>query len=100
MPRTIALEFRHQNGALAANGSDVVTFLDGRWNRNSQTDHIWRKIAELRKLRSKYNDQHFVGYTILGTGDYARKTPHVSMSDPNPPEWVPSVPGRNPALWR
>lgn len=96
--QTIALEFRHENGALAANGTDVVTFLDGRWNNASKVNHIWEKIAQLRALRSKYNDQHFVGYTRLGNSDY-REGPHVSMSDPNPPAWVPSVPGRNPALW-
>lgn len=97
--QTIALEFRHENGALAANGSDVVTFLDGRWNRNSQTDHIWAKIAELRELRgSKYKNQHFVGYTTLGV-NYSGREPQVHMSDPNPPAWVESVPGRNPALW-
>lgn len=93
--QTIALEFKHENGALAANGSDVVTFLDGRWNNASKVNHIWQKIEELRKLRSKYNNQHFVGYTRLG----ANSDRLVTMSDPNPPAWVPSVPGRNPALW-
>ena len=91
--QTIALEFRHENGALAANGTDVITFLDGRWNNASKVDHIWEKIAELRKLRSKYNDQHFVGYSRLGNSDYSTPCPHVNMSDPNPPHWVPRMAG-------
>ena len=90
--QTIALEFRHENGALAANGTDVITFLDGRWNNASKVDHIWEKIAELRKLRSKYNDQHFVGFTPLGAG-YQGPMPKVRMSDPEPPHWVPRMAG-------
>ena len=99
MALTIALEFRHEPGNLAANGSDVVTFLDGRWNNASRVDHIHRKVAELRELRgSKYKNQHFVGFTRLGV-NYSGREPQVEMSDPNPPAWVPSAPGRNPALW-
>lgn len=96
--QTIALEFRHENGALAANGTDVITFLDGRWNNASKVDHIWEKIAQLRALRSKYDGMHFVGYTRLGVHDY-REGPHVNMSDPNPPAWIESSELRNPALW-
>lgn len=100
MPQTIALEFRHENGALAANGSDVVTFLDGRWNHNSKLDHIWNKVAELRAgpFGSRYQKQHFVGYTRLGE-NYRGNGPQIQLSDPNPPTWVESVPERNPALW-
>lgn len=99
MPQAIALEFRHQAGNLAANGTDVIMYLDGRWNNTSRVDAIWNKLAELRKLRGKYNNQHFVGFTRLGV-NYSGREPQVEMSDPNPPEWVESVPGRNPALWR
>ena len=92
MAQAIALEFRHENGALAANGTDVVMYLDGRWNNASKVNHIWREIERLRKLRSKYNNQHFVGYTRLGV-DYRGPEPQVRMSDPNPPAWVPRMEG-------
>ena len=92
MALTIALEFRHEPGNLAANGSDVVTFLDGRWGAARRTDHIYAKLAELRELSgSNYVRQHFVGYTTIGV-NYAGKEPQVRMSDPNPPHWVPRDP--------
>lgn len=102
MATTIVLEFRREGSdTLTVNGSDAVTFLDGRWNRNSQTDHVWWKLQELRRPeRSQYRDLHFVGYSVLGESrTHDSRKPHVSMSDPEPPAWVPSVPGRNPALW-
>lgn len=92
MSQAIALEFRHESGALAANGTDVITYLDGRWNNASKVNHIWREIERLRKLRGKYNDQHFVGYTRLGV-NYSGPEPQVHMSDPNPPAWVPRMAG-------
>ena len=91
MAQAIALEFRHENGALAANGTDVITYLDGRWNNASKVNHIWQKIEELRAVRGKYNNQHFVGYTRLGV-NYSGPEPQVHMSDPNPPHWVPRDP--------
>ena len=92
MPQAVALEFRHESGALAANGTDVITYLDGRWNNASKVNHIWREIERLRKLRSKYNNQHFVGYTRLGV-NYSGPEPQVNMSDPEPPAWVPRMAG-------
>lgn len=102
MPQAIALEFARESGNLAANGSDVVMYLDGRWNNASKVNAIWRKIEELRSIRgSSFVNQHFVGYSRLGSGfSFSATAPQVRMSDPNPPAWVPSVPGRNPALWR
>jgi hypothetical protein len=84
--QTIWLEFRHENGALAANGSDVTTFLDGRWNFDSCLDAVHKKLADLRKERSKYNKQLFVGYKIAGLDN--RKDIDVLLPDPNPPEWA------------
>ena len=90
--QAISLEFRHESGALAANGSDVVMFLDGRWNNVSCVNAIWGKIATLRSSQSKYNKQHFVGYTRLGV-DYRGDMPQIKMSDPECPSWVPRLPG-------
>jgi hypothetical protein len=92
--QTIALEFRHENGALAANGTDVLTYLDGRWNNASRVDHIWRKIEELRSgpFGSRYRNQHFVGFTRMGV-NYSGREPQVEMSDPEPPAWVPRAEG-------
>jgi len=86
---TIALEFRHEPGNLAANGTDTVTFLDGRWGPSRRAEHVYRKVAELRELRgSKYRGQLFVGYTVLGRSDYSRPQPHVEMPDLDPPRWA------------
>lgn len=87
--QTIALEFRHENGALAANGTDVITFLDGRWNNASRVNHIWWKIEQLRSgpFGRRYQNQEFVGFTRLGE-NYQGAMPQVTMSDPEPPAWV------------
>jgi hypothetical protein len=92
--QAIALEFEHRNGALAANGTDVVMHLDGRWKNSTRVDAIWAKIEELRSgpFASRYEYQHFVGFTRLGVG-YQGKMPQVRMSDPSPPWWVERDPG-------
>lgn len=89
--QTVTLEFRRQGSTnLTANGSDSVTFLDGRWNAASRTNRIHEKLAELRaRDRSPYRDLHFVGFSVLGTGrSHDSANPHVRMSDPEPPSWV------------
>lgn len=86
----IFLEFRHANGAIAANGTDVTTTLDGRWNAASRAAEIYRKLEELRSgpFAAKYRGQHFVGFTYAGRSDYRSDRPDATMSDPNPPSWV------------
>ena len=86
----IALEFRHQPGNLAANGTDVLMYLDGRWGTARRREAIYAKVAALREgpRRNAYRNQHFVGFTVMGTGDYSRPEPHVKMSDREPPAWV------------
>lgn len=79
---TIYLEFRHQAGNLAANGSDIVTWIDGRWSESRKAEEIYAKVEELRKFRGGYNKQKFVGYS------FPRSTSIHGMEDRNPPEWA------------
>jgi hypothetical protein len=85
--KTIFLEFRHENGALAANGTDVTMHLDGRWGFQHQLDAIADRVHWLRTAHpfaSRYQKQLFVGYTISGRPGEL----HVGMADNDPPEWA------------
>lgn len=88
MPKTIYLEFKHRPGNLAANGSDIVTFLDGRWKWDTAEQHIRERVEYLRQLRgSKYTEQLFVGFTYAGGREGAIR----SMTDHNPPAWFATI---------
>jgi hypothetical protein len=84
--RTIFLEFQHANGALAANGTDVIFYLDGRWGTKRQQQEIYKRVEELRRIRSKYTRQLFVGYTFAP--DF-HDSSIIKMSDPNAPTHTP-----------
>ena len=88
--RTIFLEFRHENGALAANGTDTIFYIDGRWTWATTVYKIHERVAELRAIRgSRYKNQLFVGYTHSQEPFYYGKGGAVhTMPDPNPPEWA------------
>ena len=77
----IALEFEHSPGVLAANGSDAVMVLDGRWKWDTCAEKILDKVALLRANGSKYNNMKFVGYTTLGN-NWRGKCPQIEMIDP------------------
>lgn len=86
----IALEFQHENGALAANGTDVLMLLDGRWSNATRVSAIWRRVEELRSgpRGSAYQKQLFVGFTRMGES-YGGRPVQVNMSDPGPlPHWA------------
>lgn len=85
MPQTVFLEFKHQPGNLAANGTDVVFHLDGRWSAETTRNRILNKVAELRAgyRGSAYRKQLFVGYTYAG----GRSAAIRGMADPFPPIW-------------
>lgn len=90
--KTIFLEFRHENGALAANGSDSIFYLDGRWSTSTINFKIYERVAELRTSnprRSAYSKQLFVGYTVAGKWPRSSKVMlDKHMADRNPPEWA------------
>ena len=80
--QTIFLEFQHENGALAANGTDVTFYIDGRWRRDTTEKKIRARVSALRQVPgSKYGKQLFVGYTKSGSDTL------VPMRDTNPPVW-------------
>jgi len=84
--KTIWLEFQHENGAVAANGTDVTYYIDGRWSFTTTTENIYQRVAELREShpsRDRFRKQLFLGYTESGTAYQLKK-----MADQNPPEWV------------
>lgn len=88
--QTIFLEFKHENGALAANGSDTTFYIDGRWSWSTTVNKIHERVEQLRELRgSKYKNQLFVGFTYSQQPFYNGSGGAIhSMSDPNPPKWV------------
>ena len=63
--RTVALEFERPDGGLAALGTDVIFYVDGRWSR-ATTHRKMRERADEILRRRKNNDLRFVGYTVLG----------------------------------
>jgi hypothetical protein len=83
--KTIWLEFKHENGALAANGSDVTFYIDGRWSPSTTKRQIWGRVAELRAERPKYRDQLFVGYSVAG---HSNMGVQQNMGDLDPPAWA------------
>lgn len=83
--QTIWLEFKHKTGNLAANGTDVTFYIDGRWSWNTTREMIYSRVEELRDIYPKYKDQLFVGYTVQG----GREGAIHSMPDrDDPPEWA------------
>jgi hypothetical protein len=83
--QTIFLEFKREAGNLAANGTDVTFYLDGRWGAARQRTEIWNRISDLRRrANSPYRNQLFVGYTFAG----GRSACIYSMKDPDPPAWA------------
>lgn len=90
--QTIFLEFKHSNGALAANGTDVTFHIDGRWSWSTTKLKIEERLIELRAKHpqaAKYANQLYVGYT------HSQEPFHNGwggaikfMRDPNPPEWA------------
>ena len=83
--QTIFLEFRHENGALAANGTDVTFFIDGRWSSHTKFEKIYERVAQLRSSAAvgrKYRNQLFVGYSV------SQSNATCAMTDRNKPEWA------------
>lgn len=94
MSQTIYLEFKHQNGALAANGTDTTFYIDGRWSWATTARKIHERVAELRKgpFGSRYSQQLFVGFTYSQHPYYNGKGGAIhSMHDHNPPAWAEKV---------
>ncbi len=86
MPRTVFLEFKHEPGNLAANGSDITFFIDGRWSWQTTVDRIHDRVAEIRRSSpraSAFSGQLFVGFTYAGGRGGAIK----SMVDHDAPRW-------------
>ena len=84
--QTIFLEFKHEPGNLAANGTDVTFFIDGRWSWATTEDRIHQRVDELRTKHprgSAYAKQLFVGFTYSG----GREGAIHGMVDHNPPAW-------------
>lgn len=84
---TIYLEFQHEaqhaSGSLAANGSDIVMFVDGRFGPYRRDANIYEQVERLRSLPgSRYRNQLFVGYSK------PRNHRLHPMTDPNPPAWA------------
>lgn len=85
--QTIFLEFQHSNGALAANGTDVTFYIDGRWRRDTTEKKIRARVSALRQgpRGSALSNQLFVGYTKSGSDKL------IPMQDTNPPLWKHKV---------
>jgi hypothetical protein len=89
--QTVWLEFKHENGAIAANGSDTTFYIDGRWKWETTRDKIEERLAKLRSgpRGFAYSKQLFVGITYSQAPFYNGKGGAIhSMSDPNPPAWA------------
>ena len=86
MPQTIFLEFKHEPGNLAANGTDVTFYIDGRWSWSTTEQKIHERVDELRTKNPRctaYAKQLFVGFTYAGGREGAIR----GMVDHNPPQW-------------
>lgn len=86
----IYLEFQHENGAIAANGTDVTFHIDGRWSWSTTREKIEERVSALRSgpFGSKYSKQKFVGFTYSQLPFSNRSGGAIhTMTDPNPPEW-------------
>lgn len=89
--QTVWLEFRHENGAIAANGTDVTFYIDGRWSWATVVEKIHDRIAELRETYPKYQKQEFVGITYSQLPFYNGSGGAIhTMRDPKPPAWAVS----------
>lgn len=86
--QTIFLEFQHEAGNIAANGTDVTFHIDGRWSWSTTRYKIEERVAELRDASSKYRKQKFVGFTYSQQPFHSGSGGAIhTMTDPNPPEW-------------
>lgn len=96
---TIFLEFSHDSNypELAANGTDVIFWIDGRWKADTVDDKVHQRVAELRaqQVTAGLKGQLFRGYTVSrSSGGNSRL---VEMRDWDPPVWArPEV--RDPRL--
>lgn len=89
--QTIYLEFRHQNGAIAANGTDTTFYIDGRWSWTTTVLRIHERVSALRSgpFGSRYSNQEFVGFTYSQQPFYNGKGGAIrTMMDPSPPAWA------------
>lgn len=98
--QTIWLEFKHENGAVAANGTEITFYIDGRWNMQTTHRKIREQVNLLRQTRgSRYSNQLFIGYSKprVYNGNGSEKIYY--MKDPEPPAWAGTkvVP---PSEWR
>lgn len=98
--KTIFLEFRHENGAIAANGTDTTFGIDGRWKPSTAHERIHDRVAELRRgpFGPKYRGQKFIGFTHAGIN---AGTEHVfEMEDRDPPPWAQRATDPQGREWR
>jgi hypothetical protein len=89
--QTVWLEFQHENGAIAANGTDTTFYIDGRWKWETTREKIEERVSALREgpRGSAYRKQKFVGITHSQMPFYNGKGGAIqTMRDPNPPEWA------------
>lgn len=89
--QTIFLEFKHENGALAANGTDIIFYIDGRWSWSTTVEKIQERVAALRSgvRGSALSKQLFVGFTYSQHPFHPDKGGAIhTMIDRNPPEWA------------
>lgn len=89
--QTIFLEFQHENGAIAANGTDTIFYIDGRWSWPTTSQRIHDRVEELRKgpFGSRYSKQKFVGFTYSQHPFHSGKGGAIrTMTDTNPPAWA------------
>lgn len=88
--QTIFLEFKHENGALAANGTDVIFYIDGRWKWSTTAEKIYERVSALRSgpRGSAYEKQEFVGFTYSQEPFHSGKGGAIhTMPDRKPPTW-------------
>ena len=92
--QTIFLEFQHQTGNFAANGTDVIFGIDGRWSWATTKRKIEERVSALRSgpFGARYSKQLFVGFTYSQHPFHSGKGGAVrTMQDPTPPDWKKGV---------
>ena len=69
-PRTVSiiLASADRPDTPAIIGTDGITFIDGRWNNDTATNHVYERVASY--LTRGYK---ILGYMPLGLGDYSEK---------------------------
>jgi hypothetical protein len=85
--KAIFLEFSHDSNypELAANGTDVIFHVDGRWSAETTDTKIHERVAELRKPeRSPFRRQVFRGYSRSGDAGHRLH----QLRDWDPPVWA------------